>query len=293
MTRHARLTALVATVALGLFCRSSARPRAQEVAGPGPIASIAWLAAHLGDPTVAVVATGGDEADFERAHIPGARFVPHGATLGPDHGPPSPAAFADDMTAAGATDRTVIVLYGPEPMSLGWLYMNVAATGHAARVSVLDGNVEAWRAAGHTVATGPAAAPTSWGRYTVSSDPSVAVDAVWVRAHLDDASVRLLDVRSEREWKGGTIPGAAPVLWQDLYADLDAGRFKDEAELRNVFARAGLSDGQTVVTYCAVGMRASLMYFVARALNLPARVYVGSWSDWRGRPGYPIDRRPR
>jgi len=289
MTRHSRLATLGATVALGLLCASSAQPHAEDP--PGPIVSIDWLAAHLDDPGVAIVSTGGDEADFERAHIPGARFVPHMDTLGPDHGPPPPDAFADVMTRAGATDDTRIVLYGPEPMTTGWLFMNLAASGHADRVSLLDGNLDAWRAAGHRVATGAPSAPPSRGRYTVAPDPSVVVDAAWVRARLDDASVRLLDVRSEREWKGGTIPGAAPVLWQDLYADLDAGRFKDDAGLGDVFARAGVTDGQTVVTYCAVGMRASLVYFAARALDLPARVYVGSWTDWRERPGYPIDRR--
>jgi thiosulfate/3-mercaptopyruvate sulfurtransferase len=47
-----------------------------------------------------------------------------------------------------------------------------------------------------------------------------------------------------------------------------------------VFERAGLRAGQTAVMYCAVGMRASLAYFAARAAGLPARVYLGSWTDW-------------
>ena len=193
-----------------------------------------------------------------------------------------------DVRQYGVDQEAVAQFYSP--MSIGWLFMNLAATGHADQVSLLDGSVEAWQAAGHDVATGTPAAAPARRRYTVSPDAAVAVDAAWVRAHLDDASVRLLDVRSEREWNGGTIPGAAPVLWQDLYADLDTGRFKDEAGLRGVFARAGVGDGQTVVTCCAVGMRASLMYFAARALGRPARVCVGSWSDWRSRPGYPIER---
>ncbi len=30
------------------------------------------------------------------------------------------------------------------------------------------------------------------------------------------------------------------------------------------------------------------MYFAARYVGVPARVYVGSWEDWRRQPGYPI-----
>lgn len=286
--RHAVLTA--ATIVL-LAPRAQPEGAQDAAAGPGTIVSMAWLAAHLDDPRVAVIATGGDEEAFDRAHVPGARFVPHTDTLGRDHGQSSSDAFATVMARAGATDDTQIVLYGDDPMLVGWLFMNLAATGHASHTSLLDGNLGAWREAGHVVASGAPAAADAGIRFTPLLDPGVVVDAIWVRAHLDDASVRLLDVRSEREWAEGTIPAAVPVLWQDLYADLGAGRFKDQKDLWRVLARAGVGEGQTVVTYCAVGMRASLMYFAARALGLPARVYVGSWTDWRSRPGFPIARK--
>jgi 3-mercaptopyruvate sulfurtransferase SseA len=37
-------------------------------------------------------------------------------------------------------------------------------------------------------------------------------------------------------------------------------------------------------------MRASLMYFAARHAGHDARVYVGSYSDWSTRSGYPVVR---
>ncbi|MGE5837626.1 MAG: rhodanese-like domain-containing protein [Acidobacteriota bacterium] len=55
--------------------------------------------------------------------------------------------------------------------------------------------------------------------------------------------------------------------------------------------KAGVKPGDQVVTYCAVGMRASLMYFAARYAGVPARVYVGSLEDWPRQPGYPVVRR--
>ena len=49
--------------AIGLLVALAAPARAQETSAlPGPIVSIAWLASHLDDPRVGVIATGGDEA---------------------------------------------------------------------------------------------------------------------------------------------------------------------------------------------------------------------------------------
>jgi thiosulfate/3-mercaptopyruvate sulfurtransferase len=96
-------------------------------------------------------------------------------------------------------------------------------------------------------------------------------------------------VRSKREWDDGRLPGASLVLWQDLFVSADTRRFKSPDEIRALFARAGVKKGDQVVTYCAVGMRASLMYFAAtRLAGLPGRVYVGSMEDWQKQSGYPI-----
>ena len=58
---------------------------------------------------------------------------------------------ADDLAkvlaaTAGVADGTHIVLYGDSPMQTGWMYMALAATGHAADVSMLDGGINLWRA---------------------------------------------------------------------------------------------------------------------------------------------------
>ena len=42
------------------------------------------------------------------------------------------------------------------------------------------------------------------------------------------------------------------------------------------------------MSYCTVGMRASHMYFVARLLGLPAKIYVGSMADWTRNANNPV-----
>ena len=86
----------------------------------------------------------------------------------------------------------------------------------------------------------------------------------------------------------GHLPGATLILWQDLYADQRMLKFKTIDEIRALLTQAGVTPNQSVVTYCAVGMRASLMYWAARAAGIPARVYVGSWQDWQRDSGNPI-----
>jgi len=243
------------------------------------LVSTDWLAQHVNDPQVRVIATG-ERGRFDRGHIPGARFLEHMDTLGGGHRLLPPDTLAAVLAKAGAADGTHVVLYGDSPMTTGWVYMAIASVGHA-DVSLLDGNLELWRSQGHPVSTD--AAPAASGTLTARPAADIAVDAAWVKDHLKSPDVKILDVRTTGEWNDGYLPGATLILWQDLFADQRTQKFKSPEEIRALFAKAGVQPGQQVVTYCAVGMRASLMYWAARSAGLPARVYVGSWSDWSAR----------
>jgi thiosulfate/3-mercaptopyruvate sulfurtransferase len=239
--------------------------------------STEWLQQHLNDPEVRVIATG-DQGQFERGHIPGARFLEHMDTLGSGHTLLAPDKLAAVLTKAGVADGVHVVLYGDSPMTTGWVFMSIASVGHEADVSMLDGGIDLWRSAGYQVST--AAAPPVTGKLTVHPSADLAVDASWVKSHLDSPTIRLLDVRTTNEWNGGHLPNATLVLWQDLFADQRSLKLKSADDIRAVFARAGVKPGQEVVTYCMIGMRASLMYWAAKSVGLPARIYVGSWRDW-------------
>ncbi|HSC28246.1 MAG TPA: rhodanese-like domain-containing protein [Vicinamibacterales bacterium] len=278
-----RKTAIAAMV-VGLL--GSATPGFQTPQ-PGMVVSTAWLAAHLDDSTVAVITTG-ERSIYDRGHIPGARFIGHDEMLGPDHRLLEAGTLAAILARAGARDEARVVLYGESAMTTGWLFMALAALGHAGHVSMLDGNIDAWRADGHRVETVQPRAAT--GRLSVRPAPDVIVDAPWVRQRLEDPKVCLIDARTTREWNQGRLPGATLVLWQDLFADLNQLRFKPRDEIRAMLERAGAAPGREVVTYCAVGMRASLMYFAALHAGFPARVYVGSYEDWRRQGDAPIVR---
>lgn len=273
---------VLAFLAIGVQARQTARPQT-----PGMVVSTAWLAEHLADANVAVIATG-DRAAYDRAHIPGARFIDHTATLDGSHKLLAPDALAAALARAGAADGRRAVLYGDRPMETGWLYMAFASIGHGDAVSMLDGGLAVWQSQGRPTSTAAPGAAT--GKLTPRPAADVRVDAAWVRARLDDPAVKLLDVRTDREWQNGRLPGATLVLWQDLFVDPRSQTFRSPDEIRALLARAGVKPNQQVVTYCAIGMRASLMYFAARYAGLPACVYVGSFEDWQRQSGYPIVR---
>ena len=96
------------------------------------------------------------------------------------------------------------------------------------------------------------------------------MDATYVKERLQSPAVKVLDVRTPMEWNSGHLPNATLILWQDLYADQRMLKFKSVDEIRAVLTKAGVGPNQSVVTYCAVGMRASLMYWAARTAGIPA-----------------------
>jgi thiosulfate/3-mercaptopyruvate sulfurtransferase len=279
MVFHPALIALLGS----LFAQAAPSP----VGTVPAIVTIAWLQQHLNDSNVRVISTG-DKGVYDRAHIPGARYISHddAMVMGANQGLPAPALLASALANAGAVDNTHIVLYGDSPATTGWLFMAFASIGHGADVSMLEAGIDAWIAEGHSAST--TAPPPANGTLTVRSTGDVVVDAAWVKARLESPTVRVLDVRTTGEWNAGHLPGAKLVLWQDLFADLKMQKLKPIDEIRKVFAAADVQSGQEVVTYCAIGMRASLMYWAARAAGVPARVYVGSFTDWQSNSTNPI-----
>jgi thiosulfate/3-mercaptopyruvate sulfurtransferase len=250
---------------------------AAAAAAVQPIVSTEWLQSHLHDPDLRVVDVS-QRGAYDTLHIEGAVFLDHMETVGSDHRPLPADAMAKAWARIGVGDSTHVVLYGDSPMATGWQYMMLASIGHGDQVSMLDGGIKLWQAEKRPVSSKPT--PAAAATLTPRPAPGFIVDAAWVRERLESPAVKILDVRTTQEWNGGHLPNATLVLWQDLFADRETLQFKSRDEIRAVLEKAGVKADQEVVTYCAVGMRASLMYFAARAAGVPARVYLGSWQDW-------------
>jgi thiosulfate/3-mercaptopyruvate sulfurtransferase len=254
-----------------------------------PIVSGAWLQAHLSDPQVRVIYVG-DAADYKQGHIPGARVIDHMETV--QMGANGHRLAPNDelvrvFTRLGLSDGMQIVLYGDSPMATGWVNSALVAIGHGEDASWLDGGIALWKAEGRPFET--ASPPPVAGTLTLKPAPALFVDAAWVRSHLNSPTTKILDVRTDREWTSGHVPNATLIFWQDLFTDVKTQKFKSKDEIKALLAKAGVKPDQEVVTYCAVGMRASLMGWAARSVaGLPTKIYLGSWQDWSHDSNNPI-----
>ncbi len=240
-------------------------------------------------------------ADYDAGHVPGSRFVPWASFAGPRDSlsteMPSEARFDSLLEAAGVHDGDRLVLIGGPVTTVARLLVTLDRFGLGERASMVDGGIDAWRDEGRPVARDSAAVAP--GSVTLHPVADRVVDADWVRTHAGAHAVALVDARTPEFYEGaaagampraGRVPGAgnAPYTW--LTREL--GRFREPKELRRVFARAGVAPGDTVVTYCHIGIQACAAYVAARSLGYDVRFYDGAFEDWSRRAELPVERGP-
>jgi len=260
---------------------------------PGLLVSPAELAASLKDPATVVIAVGNSEDDFTAGHIPGARFVRYDDIAIDADGLQSELPPIEQLRkvlgAAGISDTSKVVIYG-SPIAAARMFFTLDYFGHP-NAKLLNGGLNAWKANGGSIDISPppkaaAAVPTPKPR------PDRVVSANWIKERLSSPRITLLDARPDAEFTGadggmggahvkGHLPDAQQLVWNTL---LDSrGKFLPDAELRKKFEAIGANAATPLVSYCMVGMRASVTYFVARHLGYDARLYDGSIVDWTRR----------
>lgn len=269
---------------------------------PTPLVSTPWLAAHLGEPDLVVLDASwylsqqerDPRQEFLTGHIPGARWFDLDAASDPDsnlpHMLPPAGHFRATMEALGVDSRSRVVVYDGSgtQMSAPRLWWMLRAFGHD-QVAVLDGGMQAWRAAGHAVEAGPAVPPDP-----VSFVPRLRAELARSRDDvarvLDSGEATMVDARSRERFQGlvdepraglrrGHMPGACNLPFTDVVGP--DGRYLPPDELRRRFAAAGLGAPQPVVATCGSGVTASsLALAIQLAWGQEVPVYDGSWAEW-------------
>ena len=293
-----------------------------------PLVESDWLADHLAAPDVRVVdarwrGNGSGRTLYQAGHIPGAVHLDWQRDFGwtDERGvrdlllPPD--AFAAAMAQAGIGDRTRVVAYAETDYSgAARLWWALRYYGHR-KVAILNGGWTKWLAEGRPVsADEPHIAPAS---FTPRPQPAwlALANEIAQAVTQDAATLRLVDTRPPEQYaghalwtphgswffpagqnsltradgrtlRGGHIPGA--VHWHaSTMLDPSTWTYLPPAELRAQAQARGLRPDQRIVTYCGVGISASLGLF---ALYLAGyrrlALYDASWEEWGGDPSLPI-----
>jgi len=292
------VAALISTV--GIFPAEAApKNQARAVAQPD------WLEQNLDNPKVRIIEVSTEPGIYERGHIKNAvKFVWHTDLVDTVNRDIINAKnFSKLVQKAGISDDTTVVLYGDKNNWFAawgaWIF-NIYGQKD---VRVLDGGRVKWEKDGRALTT---AVPTfAAGNFSVSKGDK-SLRATLINDVLPVAKKRvkadLIDIRSADEYNGkvfapagfqelavraGHIPGAINVPW-GLNVNSD-GTFKTVAELKKLYADKGVDGKQNIITYCRIGERSSLTWFVlSEILGYNVKNYDGSWTEYGNSVGVPI-----
>lgn len=266
------------------------------------VVSVQWLREHLDDPHVAIadcrfslMQPDLGHQQYQVGHIPGAYYLDLNLDLsspvgrhGGRHPLPDPELFAAKLSAMGvnsnpsdSTEPTLVVAYDDSRFAfasrLWWL---LTYFGHN-RVAVLDGGLSAWIEAGYDLDD---RVPNSKsGLFIPTPNPSKIVDIHGVKAKKDLPGVVLIDSREGDRYRGerepidpiaGHIPGAVNYAWQE--ASDAQGYLLQDPQTR----WTSLDSASEVIVYCGSGVTACVNLLSLKMVDINAKLYPGSWSDW-------------
>jgi thiosulfate/3-mercaptopyruvate sulfurtransferase len=269
------------------------------------VAQADWLEKNLDNPKVRIIEVSTEPGIYERGHIKNAtKFVWHTDLVDTVNRDIINAKnFSKLVQKAGISEDTTVVLYGDKNNWFAawgaWIF-NIYGQKD---VRVLDGGRVKWEKDGRALTT---AVPTFSAGNFVANRADKTLRATLINDVLPVAKKRvkadLIDIRGADEFNGkifaapgfqelavraGHIPGAINVPWgSNVNAD---GTFKTIAELKKLYADKGVDGKQNIITYCRIGERSSLTWFVlSEILGYEVKNYDGSWTEYGNSVGVPI-----
>lgn len=268
-----------------------------------------WLQEHYNDERLQVLdarllppgmeAVRDVQAEYLAGHLPDAPYFDIEALS--DHTSPYPhmlpraETFAVAMRELGVSSDKHLVVYDEGNLFSAPRAWWMLKTFGVAQVSILAGGLQGWKEAGFALATGNVNLPE--GEFEAHADESRVKRLTDVLLISHEGGAQIVDARAANRFNAevdeprpglhrGHIPNSLNVPWNTL---VEHGKLKPEAELRRLFANAGVDITQPVVASCGSGVTAVVLILALTALgSRDATLYDGSWGEWGSRDDLPI-----
>jgi len=279
---------------------TQAKAPASGYARPELLVETDWLASHLNDSKLRILDVRAADK-YQADHIPGAVLLASGQ-LDKKYGEVQNVKPAEEIAGVlgnlGIGKDTQVVIYDDSrTLTAGRVFWVLDYYGHPS-VSILNGGYPKWQAEKReTTRQAPKVEPAA---FVAKADPSKVADADYIKANLGKSTVTLCDVRTKAEYegtdvraaRGGAIPGAKNVNWENNVTAGDTPQLKLAADLKKLYEGAGVTQDQEVVTYCQSGVRAAQAYFTLKLIGYTkVRNYDGSWEDWGNNASLPLEKK--
>lgn len=267
---------------------------------PKTLVSTEWLAEHLRDPDLRILDatwflpdSGRDaKAEYDAAHIPGARFFDiedisdHRSEL--PHMAPPIEKFMSRLRRMGVGDGHQIVVYDASGLfsaaRVWWLFKLMGKND----VCVLDGGLPKWVSEGRPTEDLP---PVIRDRHiTVQRQADLVRDVTQVASASKLGDHEIVDARAAERFRGdapepreglraGHIPGAKSLPYKSLLNSNST--MKSPEQIKAAFDEAGVDLGKPVITTCGSGVTAAILSLaMARIGKTDHSLYDGSWAEW-------------
>ncbi|MCF7918397.1 MAG: sulfurtransferase [Candidatus Cloacimonetes bacterium] len=238
-----------------------------------------------------VVVSARNPSDYASKHITGAiNLYPNDlyAAEGVEAMLKPVAEIAKILGETGISADSKIVIYDDgSNKAAGRLYWILKYMG-AKDMSILDGHIKSWMKARKPVtAKATEVAPVT---FNASVNENIYASMDYVRSHLADKGVLLVDVRSPEEFMGknedeklkrkGHIPGAINFNYVQLLNEDET--LKSKEEIAALLKSANITSDKEIILYCATSVRAGIVYVALTSLlDYPqVRVYDGAFYEW-------------
>lgn len=214
---------------------------------------------------------------------------------------PSPEVFSEYVARLGISSTDHVVVYASKNcFSMPRVWWTFKVFGHE-RVSILNGGIEAWKAAGGQLQSGSMDLKPIRGTFQAKYNASYVRSWQQVLQSVKTGAEQIVDARSAVRFRGevpepragvarGRIPGSLSLPLGDILAPDDVTKFRSLEEIRQIFDESGVVFGSNVITSCGSGVSAAVLTFAMHMLGndlSTAPIYDGSWSEWGSRDDLP------